>query len=121
MRPFNLEEALAGKPVVMRNGDRVKAVYFIKELENQKVLAVIDFDGDQGYDFYSENGKFLIGENESEYDLFMYEEPKTYYTNIYLADNSKLYAGTFLFSSRREAEDAGKNNNYYKTVEITIP
>jgi len=122
MKPFNLEEALAGKPVVMRNGDKIKAVYLIKEFVKQPLLVIPDYE-DEGdpSQFMGEDGSFNLSGKESEWDLFMYEEPKTYYTNIYYSSTGKPYTGAQLFVSQEEAEEGIiKNSDYFKTIEITL-
>jgi hypothetical protein len=122
MRPFNLEEALAGKPVVMRNGDRVKAIYFIKEFVKRPVLAIPDYE-DEGTDsqFVSENGSFNNDGKEYDWDLFMHEEPWVYYANVYKSNNGVVFVGSTLFDSKEDAESLpNKTINYVKTIEITI-
>ena len=122
MRPFNLQEALAGKPVVMRNGDRVKAIYYIKEFIKRPVLAIPDYE-DEGTDsqFVSENGSFNNDGKEYDWDLFMYEEPRIYYANVYMTYNGAMFMGSTLFDSKEDAESLpNKTGGYIKTIEVTI-
>lgn len=41
MRPFNLEEAIAGKPVCTRDGHRVK-LYHSSHLSDKEIFAIVD-------------------------------------------------------------------------------
>ena len=43
MKPFNLQEALAGKPVVTRDGRKVEQLFYFDKAENEfKLRAVVD-------------------------------------------------------------------------------
>lgn len=79
--PFDLEKALAGSPVITRNGQRVSELIKTKTGdEANKIVAIIN---GYVYSFY-ENGKFYSGVN-CENDLFMLVEPvkKSCWVNIY--------------------------------------
>lgn len=76
MKPFNLEKALAGEPVITRNGRRVLRIAHFPECgEHDRVVAAIEGEGDV-YTFY-ENGNFVNEENEI--DLFMAPNIVKYY------------------------------------------
>lgn len=73
MKPFNLEEAKAGKPVCTRDGRRVEILSF--ENPNYPILAKIFFDKDDYEEFtFTESGTFLVAGKESEVDLMMTED-----------------------------------------------
>ena len=78
-RPFNLEEALAGKPVVTRDGRKVSEFYHFKtQTTPYSVSAVID-----GSRYgYSIDGRYHPSD-ESNLDLFMRPEKRSFWTNIY--------------------------------------
>lgn len=73
MKPFNLERALSGDPVVTRDGRKVAQIVAFKNiLENyQSVVAVVDGIIHR----YMSNGRFFKT-NETLVDLFMAEEEK---------------------------------------------
>lgn len=67
LKPFNLEKALAGDPVVTRDGRTVTEVFHFKTAFKTLKNTVAAIDG-HFYSFY-ENGKPVSW--DSEFDLFM--------------------------------------------------
>jgi hypothetical protein len=88
MRPFNLQEALAGKPVVTRDGKEVKQIAYFPDAKTYPVVA---YSSKDEVDTYTEDGKFLTGTVEGSRDLFMVSTKKTGFVNIY-RDNIFSYA-----------------------------
>lgn len=122
MKEFNLKEALAGKPIVMRNGTKIKAVYYIKEAEPQKVLAVIETENEK-VQWCNEDGSFKYctdEKRESDYDLFMDDSPKTYFMNIYKGENGVLYSGSVLYTEELASVQGRNKIGHFKTIEISI-
>lgn len=116
MRPFNLEEALAGKPVVTRDGRAATEIHYFKTLEsNSRVVAVVD--GSMWS--YRETGRLCTGDVvESNLDLFMATQKVTKWGNVYKAFNG-LYDISFLFDNEDEAVK-NKTENTIVTVPITF-
>lgn len=106
MKPFNLEEALAGKNVVTRDGRKVgKIVHFEKIKELCVVAEVLNVFIYKKYDliFYYINGSWLKS-SESGTDLFMEEIEVTKYVIIHYNESGyKTVCGT-LFDSFVEAK-----------------
>ena len=73
MKPFNLEEALAGKPVVTRDGRKVKIAGYNPETSEEFDSVVGWADG--GSRCWSEDGLY-IPDGDHECDLFMAPETK---------------------------------------------
>ena len=68
MKPFNLEQALAGAQVMFRNGKIVDEVFYSATLKSQPVIII---DG-SSIRQHNKDGKYYVGpHDESEYDLFM--------------------------------------------------
>jgi hypothetical protein len=82
MKPFNLSEALEGKPVVTRDGRKVlKVVYFEKLSEDdQSVLAHIE--GQHEIDCFNVDGTYYNKEEQVQEDLFMKEDTKQVWIGI---------------------------------------
>ena len=82
MKPFNLEDALAGKPVVTRSGVPLTEIHkFNSSNDSQTLFAVVD-----GFVFrYYDNGKYNLIDGESNLDLFMKPE----FEKKYIAYNKK--------------------------------
>ena len=98
MKPFNLEEAKAGKPVVTRTGKPVRFLCFdAKGLE--PIVALIELDTTSHAIQYNESGIFWDGK-ESDQDLFMKSEIKEGW--VIALKNSKLSSS--IYNTKEEAE-----------------
>jgi hypothetical protein len=75
MKPFDLQKALAGEPVVYRNGTVPKEWHYFKTGSSKNDLVSIDQTGDMKFHFV-ENGSLHDYRPESSHDLFMAEKPK---------------------------------------------
>ena len=76
MKPFNLEEAKAGKPVRTRDGRDVRIICFDAKCSVNKILCFIkDEDGSEVLRSFANNGKY-IKYYETSNDLFMKSETK---------------------------------------------
>lgn len=80
-KPFDLQKALAGEPVVTRNGDQVIRVVHLPEVKDAayKVVAVIA--GRSVPTIYFEDGK--IKRDADGLDLFMAPVKKTVWVNMW--------------------------------------
>lgn len=77
MKPFNLEEAMAGKPICTRDGRKARIIATdIKSELCPIAVAITDpIYGAEEIKVYTKDGERLIA-NEDDFDLFMVEEPK---------------------------------------------
>ena len=89
MKEFNLEKALAGEPVITRNGELVTQITKFEDIINPyclcgKVLGNIEL--------FTIDGVFSLKFGESQFDLFMDEEKKTIWINVwkYFKDGSVM-------------------------------
>lgn len=75
MKPFNLEEAKAGKPVCTRDGRRVEILSFENPNANYPILARI-FSNNTNYDEFSftQQGYLVNEDKEFKADLMMAED-----------------------------------------------
>jgi hypothetical protein len=78
MKPFNLQDALAGKPVVTRDGKAVKQIAYFPEVETYAVMAYIE---GSDVDTYTREGSYWS--SKGTHDLFMASTKKTGWVNIY--------------------------------------
>lgn len=75
MKPFNLEEAKAGKPVCTRSGRRVEIISCDNPNNVYPILAKVFFDKNDYEEFtFTEIGTFFVSDKESEADLMMVED-----------------------------------------------
>jgi hypothetical protein len=70
MKPFNLKDALEGKPVVTRAGAKVRELYQWKTLSRFPLQVTIEGTSDTTFELTLE-GRFFDNSNDSSYDLFM--------------------------------------------------
>lgn len=105
--PFDLERALAGDPVVMRNGKNIKKVYLLDCMPDNVRRVVGVTESDMIHITY-DNGKENRDDDRTHcFDLFMLEETKTYWVNAYITSDGRSYTGK-VFKSEEEAK---KNTN----------
>lgn len=103
MKPFNLEEAKAGKPVCTRDGRNARIICFDLKHEYFPLIALID-DGDRelvsrfcadGRIYYRQNGSTCL-------DLFM--APEKHEGFVWLARNfTTVTACAFTYKTKEEA------------------
>ncbi|HED4408815.1 TPA: pyruvate kinase, partial [Pasteurella multocida] len=79
MKPFNLEKALAGEPVVLRNGNKAFVKFVLENplLEDDQIVGFyIDSEGKEELTSWGKDG-IHIPNIISIYDIIgMYEEPR---------------------------------------------
>jgi len=82
-KPFNLEEAKAGKPVVTRDGHCVRILAFDLRNTIYPICCVWRYDdADSPPDVWTSRGNFKVS-GEDPKDLLMLVETKQYWINIY--------------------------------------
>lgn len=122
MKSFNLNDALAGHPVVTRNGRKVTQLHlFYNITDKYSLYGVIGDD----LHVFTENGSFFDDGEKSELDLFMeslYKDNDTQFINLYKDRvTGEIFAGQKLYSSEQDAKNNVWNNaEYYTTTEVTI-
>lgn len=110
-KPFNIEEAKAGKPVVTRDYLPVRILCFdrkgFEDLGMKIVALVEDLDGVELIGEYHPNGHYLLGEDDPK-DLMMVCEPKTGWVNIYrnTISPSGFATGEIIYDSEEKAISA---------------
>lgn len=79
MKPFELELALAGDPVVTRQGKKIIEIHYFKNRRERPVLYLVE-----------PNNQYLFGATKEgknghheDHDLFMAPKTKKYYINIF--------------------------------------
>jgi hypothetical protein len=115
MKKFNLKEALEGKPVVTRKGEKVTQLTLFKMDSHYPLIGVLN---NKRFSF-TENGMF-DAKNECEFDLFMATEKKSVWINVY----EDYFSDEFTLGKQHKTLERATNNirgniNYIKTIEIT--
>ena len=74
-KPFDLEAAKAGAKLVTRNGRPARIICYDRKDESYTILALIDYDGNEEYWSFTNDGRFNKGE-VGERDLLILQEPQ---------------------------------------------
>jgi hypothetical protein len=117
MKPFNLERALAGEPVITRDGRPVKIAGYNEEADDDSKVAL--WIGGYVYGC-SDSGIYnFIRNRESNFDLFMAPTERKEWIVRCVFGNDLKYLGPF---STEEAAIiyAADNNELRSVYEITI-
>jgi hypothetical protein len=115
MEKFNLEEALAGKPVVTRNGKKVTELHLFKSTTGKPVIAIVEG---------LVAGYTILGKDDdardSIWDLFMAPQKKSIWVNVHHCGNT-LALGRGRYPTEAEAREKITNKEtYIKTIEIAV-
>lgn len=116
MKPFNLQEALAGKPVVTRDGLKVTEIYHFKTgTSAYSVHACIDGRIKE----YTQRGTYYETGNGSDFDLFMEEPIVESWFNVYCqSDINHMWIGDAYRTYDDAISVANQSKNYIKTIKI---
>lgn len=100
MKPFNLQQAKAGKPVCTRDGHKARIVCWdaVDDDPNYKILALVEDDNRvERPTLYKQNGMLNLYDEERDLDLMMAGKKCQGWINIYNdedtphANTSKLF------------------------------
>ena len=78
MKPFDLEAAKRGEPIVTRDGREAKFIAHVPELGNLPLVVMIENTLTQ----LQEDGSW-VGDCKSSYDIFMAPKKRTVWVNFY--------------------------------------
>jgi hypothetical protein len=117
MEQFNLESALAGEPVITRDGREVtQLVYFKDVIQKDCVYGVI---GNQ-LKCWSIDGKYFHDNpNEFGADLFMKPKENAIWVNVYESSYGEILLGVNHKTEEEAIQCKGNDNFYIKTIRIT--
>lgn len=116
MKPFNLTDALAGKPVITRDG---RAVTKLTNFQTTEFPLIGVVEGGETASFFRLDGKFFNNEADSAFDLFMKTTTRTLYVNLWKNED---HGFPFFHSSvhhsleQANAESTISHKGYKKTL-----
>ena len=122
MKPFNLEEAKAGKPVCTRDGRPVRILCFDLKNNTFPIAATIETAHSEEVFIFTLDGKYNTN-RDSYLDLFMAVEKKTGWINIY-KDKNYNRCSSIIYSDEEMAKNFKGNTisnsySYIDTIQIT--
>lgn len=100
MKPFDLKRALAGEPVVTRDGRKVHCVLHDPGSPDEEMRVYARY-GDEScmcYNAFMENGLLRKGQVKPQ-DLFMAPIKREAWVNVYPAPNDSLHKGISFLTS----------------------
>ena len=116
MKPFDLEKALSGDPVITREGYKVTQLKKYTLRYREAIVGVIynGYENDNTVTTWNLNGNFYKNIQNDSRDLFMAEKPKKkYYLGILGMFTSPLY------ESKNELIEKNENQ-WEKIIEIEL-
>jgi hypothetical protein len=114
MKPFNLEQAKQGKPVVTRDGKDVRILTFDKKGKHC-IVSLVDVGGYEDVHVSSASGE-ASPNFDSEYDLFMKSEKKEGWVNIYRGTIEDAHTAGAIYKTENNAFENGKDSVMYVTT-----
>lgn len=79
LKPFNLERALAGDPVVYRDGTAASEIFYSANRLKSAYQPIISIDYDGSVRYHNLDGTFFADRRENSCDLFMAPKKVKYY------------------------------------------
>lgn len=118
MKPFNLERALAGDPVVTRDGQKVAEIAHLPSSGGKKTVV---YARNNGYRWVTTQGKSLSIDAESDDDLFMAPKQVTVTRWVNLYDYGLVSDGhlTEEEAIKGRTDNSGRLVPYAATIKIT--
>lgn len=121
MKPFNLDEAKAGKQVCTRKSKNVRIVCFDVKSEGYPLLGLITLD-DSNCEHqlsFTETGHFYTNHLEHEYDLFIKSEKKEGWINLFRnLGRLSTYCDRVYDTYADACWEAKDHKEYFTTVKI---
>lgn len=117
MKPFDLEKVKAGHPVCTRDGKDVRIICWDRKCEDFPIVAlIIEEDSNEFLEEYTKKGCCYPLGREDERDLFLKDEKRVAWTNIYHDGMGNPYNDE-LFDSEEGAKTRARKN-VVKTIKI---
>lgn len=101
MKPFNLEEAKAGKPVCTRDGRPARIVEFNMKDENFPIIAIVSCDVTEIVGTFTLQGSYYT-DIKSPKDLMMVTNKREGWVNVYKHPSKHLLGE--IFNTKKEAK-----------------
>jgi hypothetical protein len=115
MEQFNLERALAGEPVITRNGDEVYELVKFDSTHSYPIAGIVD---GLLHRWTIDGKEFSHHSGESSLDLFMKPKENAIWVNVYKRNDGRLAIGNYYYTEA-QAKQKSFGNNSIKTVKIT--
>lgn len=116
MEKFNLERALAGEPVITRDGREVTEIHFFETCtEDRSLVAVIGGE----ICLFHNNGLSFGTNNLTQRDLFMKPKVIEGWCNVYVSSSNEMYMSGTYPSEEKAKSCIIESSAYIKTIKVT--
>lgn len=102
MKQFDLEKAIAGEPVVTRNGSPVRILCTDRVGDQYPIVALIRDDNYDTIVSYTKEG-FIHLDKEAANDLFMATKKKEGWINVYITEDGYAEINATIYLSKEKA------------------
>lgn len=118
MKPFNLEEAKAGAPLITRDGQKARLICSDRKNDSDLCLVVLIENPYEEWIYkYNENGCYLSNKEEYDLDLFMAPVKKECWINLF--EGVQMGQHTEIWAAEEEAKEHSKDwNGFIKTIHV---
>lgn len=121
MKPFDLEKAKKGDPVITQGGDKVRILCFDSKIKNYPIIALVTNDSNdeecEEVETFTVTGKFNIFRSEiCSHDLAMALKKVTRWVNLYLVDG-KIQTGVDTWDCPKKAADMKQSHKEFIRTE----
>lgn len=116
MKPFNLEEAKAGKSVVTRYGIEARIICFDRKNFKFPLIVLLKYEDSEVEitTYHTEKGEHI---SNKEKDLFMKTEKKTGWVNVFVHPSfpKQRLIGRYIYDTKEEAIKVQSETDSYVT------
>ena len=121
IKPFNLEEAKAGKPVCTRDGKPARIICFDRKAKTYPIIALIDKGPFEVVYTYNNKGEYT-NSSIGDFDLMMVLSKRKGWVNLYknsMINSTEDRVAGKIFATRNDAlECISDEGRYVNTIEI---
>jgi len=118
-KDFDLQRAIAGDPIITRDGRKVLQFSYFPKCPGYKI--VVHIEGNKGVDIMPESGRVFGDGGDNPSDLFMACYTKTFWLNIEHPVEGQIRGCYKMYTSEENAnKNAGKSRFGNKAFKIVI-
>lgn len=114
-KPFNLEAAKRGEPVITREGAQVRILCTDAMDEDYPIICLVRRRNQEITKIYTIDGFYTSNKVECCNDLVMAPIIREYWANVYKSSRGELYVGANQYPSKEAAEEQAEDR-YVNTV-----
>lgn len=103
MKPFDIEKAKAGNPVITRGGHQARIICFDRNHQQYQIVSLVSVGDREIINGVTESGRYDNNASEHVYDLFMAPAKRSGWINIYHGVIPNSRCGQHIFDTKEKA------------------